>query len=226
MSAELALGVADARDRAAALAHLEHCASCRRELRELSDLADAVGSLAPSAEPPAGFESRVLDRLPGAAPAPASVAHRPPRARPRARARWMAAAAAAVVAAGALGWAVGARTATHPTTAVSGRVVVAKLADDRRPVGDVVIQARPDPWISMAVSLGGGVQDVQCQLVTSDGGVITVGWFTLSDGQGYWAAPIPSSGRVSLAAAQVADDRGRVLAQAPLSGLELRASST
>ena len=148
------------------------------------------------------------------------------RARPRPQTWWVAVAAAAVIAVGALGWTVGNRSGSHPAATVSSRVVTARLAADHRPAGEVVIQTRPEPWISMAVSLQGGSQHVECQLLTTAGGIIPVGWLTVSDGQGYWAAPIPSPGRVSLAAAQVADDRGRVLAQAPLSGLVLGTSST
>jgi hypothetical protein len=69
VSAELALGVLTGRERAAALAHLDRCESCREQVRELSMAGDELLALLPSAEPPAGFESRVLERLgfPGAA---------------------------------------------------------------------------------------------------------------------------------------------------------------
>jgi hypothetical protein len=63
LAAELALGVADGRERAAALEHLNSCAECRRFLADLSEPADALLGLAPAREPPAGFESRVLARL-------------------------------------------------------------------------------------------------------------------------------------------------------------------
>jgi hypothetical protein len=60
---ELALGIADGEERAAALEHIATCTSCRRELDELSAIADDLIALAPRQEPPAGFEARVLDRL-------------------------------------------------------------------------------------------------------------------------------------------------------------------
>ena len=44
------------------------CAACRQEVGELSEVADELLLLAPLQEPPAGFESRVLDRI-GARPA-------------------------------------------------------------------------------------------------------------------------------------------------------------
>ena len=64
VAAELALGVADSRERSATMAHLDHCARCQQELARLSDVADGLVVLAPPLEPPAGFESRVLAALP------------------------------------------------------------------------------------------------------------------------------------------------------------------
>jgi anti-sigma-K factor RskA len=69
VAAEFALGVLTGRERAAALAHLNGCESCREQVRELTMAGDELLALLPPAEPPAGFESRVLDRLGLAAPA-------------------------------------------------------------------------------------------------------------------------------------------------------------
>jgi anti-sigma-K factor RskA len=63
VAAELALGVLTGRERAAALTHLDGCESCREQVRELTMVQDELLALLPSQEPPAGFESRVLDRL-------------------------------------------------------------------------------------------------------------------------------------------------------------------
>lgn len=63
VASELALGLLDGHERAEALAHLDGCASCRALAEELAGAADAVLLVAPSAEPPAGFEARVLARL-------------------------------------------------------------------------------------------------------------------------------------------------------------------
>jgi hypothetical protein len=60
---ELALGIADGEDRSCALEHAATCADCRRELESLSAVADVLLELAPAAEPPAGFEARVLGAL-------------------------------------------------------------------------------------------------------------------------------------------------------------------
>jgi hypothetical protein len=63
VAAELALGVLTGRERAAALAHLNGCESCREQVRELTMVQDELLGLLPSQEPPAGFESRVLERI-------------------------------------------------------------------------------------------------------------------------------------------------------------------
>ena len=63
VAAELALGVLTGRERARALAHLDGCESCREQVRELSMAGDELLALLPPAEPPAGFESRVLERI-------------------------------------------------------------------------------------------------------------------------------------------------------------------
>jgi Putative zinc-finger len=60
---ELALGIAEGEERGMALEHLADCPDCRRRLVELAEVADEILLLAPSEEPVAGFESRVLDQL-------------------------------------------------------------------------------------------------------------------------------------------------------------------
>jgi hypothetical protein len=87
---ELALGIADGDMRAEVLTHLSRCSSCRHELDALSVAADSVLLTGPVIEPPAGFESAVLDRL-GNEP----VAVR--RAQPGRRSLLLAAAAVVVV---------------------------------------------------------------------------------------------------------------------------------
>ncbi|HZA90221.1 MAG TPA: zf-HC2 domain-containing protein [Solirubrobacterales bacterium] len=94
MAPELALGIAGGDERARALEHLAACPACRRHLEELSGLADEFLLLAPTQEPPGGFETRVLEEL-----------QRPPepRRRPRRRAVIPALAAAAAAAVTAVG---------------------------------------------------------------------------------------------------------------------------
>jgi hypothetical protein len=68
IAAELALGIADGEERAQALRHLAECAECRRAVEELSAVTDELLTLAPAHQPPAGFESRVLERFAPARP--------------------------------------------------------------------------------------------------------------------------------------------------------------
>jgi hypothetical protein len=63
VAAELALGVLTGRERAAALAHLDYCEDCREEVQQLMETSGQLLGLLPPAEPPAGFETRVLARL-------------------------------------------------------------------------------------------------------------------------------------------------------------------
>jgi hypothetical protein len=68
MAPELVLGVLDGPHRAAALGHLDTCASCRQTVEELTETAEKLFGLAPEADPPLGFETRVMARLQPARP--------------------------------------------------------------------------------------------------------------------------------------------------------------
>jgi hypothetical protein len=63
VAAELALGVLTGRERAMAVAHLDTCDACREDVRQLMTTGERLLELLPPAEPPAGFETRVLARL-------------------------------------------------------------------------------------------------------------------------------------------------------------------
>src|ERR1700685_4706712 len=76
-AAELALGVLTGRERARALAHLDQCEECRENVRELTGTGEELVGLLPAIEPPAGFETRVMERLGLGTPAPAPVPARP-----------------------------------------------------------------------------------------------------------------------------------------------------
>ncbi|HKA84700.1 MAG TPA: hypothetical protein VKD21_12600 [Acidimicrobiales bacterium] len=91
---ELALEILGGAERAAAIAHLEGCVSCQQLVDTLAADADRLLMLAPSAEPPAGFQDRVLTSLtqvaqPEAPPARSPAARTPTR-RARARTRGVA----------------------------------------------------------------------------------------------------------------------------------------
>ena len=69
-AAELALGVLTGRERARALAHLDRCEACRENVRQLTVTGEELVGLLPAIEPPAGFETRVMERLGLGTPAP------------------------------------------------------------------------------------------------------------------------------------------------------------
>ena len=206
VAAELALGVLTGRERADALAHLDHCDACREHVRQLTITGEELLSLLPSSEPPPGFETRVMDRLGLAAPAPAlaprPVRHRRVRGRGRAgitrpfgtissgSRRILAAAAVvvAVVAAALGGWGLhGATTTASPPK--PGLSTAALLSADHENVGEVFVYNGDPRWMYMSVDMDSGNRTVICQLISSDGRVTNVGSFQVSDGYGSWGSP-------------------------------------
>jgi len=85
LAPELALGILSGAERAEVLLHVNGCSRCQVHVAELTEAADVIPQLAPEAEPPNGFEARVLHRL-----------GEPER---RTRRRWIAAVAAVAAAA-------------------------------------------------------------------------------------------------------------------------------
>jgi hypothetical protein len=63
LAPELALGIVGGPQRADALQHASECGPCRVLVGELAEAADALPLLAAEAEPPPGFEDRVLAAL-------------------------------------------------------------------------------------------------------------------------------------------------------------------
>lgn len=205
LSTEVALGVAEAEERAAVLAHVEQCPACRAELQSMGELADALVGLVPASSPPMGFESRVV----------ASVADSRRRSRKRRASRGVLAAAAAVLAAlfAGAGWLVGAGT-PHSSHPASPQVQTAALLAGGRPIGEVVVVKGAAPWLSMAVYGGDSGAQVRCEVKAPNGAVTTVGKFWLADGHGYWADSLPPG--LTVRSAQLVLPNGRVLASATI----------
>jgi hypothetical protein len=134
---ELALEILGGAERAAALAHLEGCVACQQLVDTLAADADRLLMLAPSAEPPAGFQDRVLTSLTRAARPVA------PRARRSSRAVAMLA-VAACVAALALALSLGPSAGPAPVEAAM-----------RTPAGEVVgrvfVHREPEPALFMTL---------------------------------------------------------------------------
>ena len=63
LAAESVLGIASGDERARVLRHTTECPACRAFVQEMALVADELMHAAPSQEPPAGFEGRVLAAL-------------------------------------------------------------------------------------------------------------------------------------------------------------------
>ncbi|MFF9851433.1 anti-sigma factor family protein [Streptomyces litmocidini] len=235
--AELALGILPARERAEAVAHLDRCPDCRAHVERLTAVGDGLLGLLPGAEPPVGFESRVIRAmLPAPDPAPPAVAGRRVRGRRlrerRFRFRTAAAGVATALAFGFGGWAVGTVVEGAPRVVAPAPHVLeaALVSPDRAGNGREVgrIYAHPADatsghgWVYMSVDLGdGAVADgpVRCLLVRADGSAVPLGSFHVKAGYGYWGAPAPADlapGTLSGARLVAAD--GTVLATARFTG--------
>jgi hypothetical protein len=200
VAAELALGVLTGRERADALAHLEHCDACRKHVRQLTMTGEELLGLLPPGEPPPGFESRVMERIGFAAPAPWVARHRRETGRAAAGTtrtfgrigsgtrRILAAAAVVVAVAGAAlgGWGLHAVTSPSPRPALSS---AALLSADHDNVGEVFIFNGDPRWMYMSVDLDSGNGTVTCQLVSADGRTTIIGSFRLAGGYGSWGSP-------------------------------------
>ena len=241
VAAELALGVLTGRERAEALAHLDHCEACREHVRQLTMTGEELLGLLPSREPPAGFETRVMERLGLSVPERRTVGRIGPVSRLVGRLRgrheresgergtvrpsglWLAgrprrlvaaaAVALALVASGLGGW--GLHGATSPATASAPLSSAALLSARHQVVGQMFYYDGSPNWIYMSVTMDAGNDRVICQLESTDGHFTTVGSFRLTDGYGTWGSTATVS-HGELAGARLLAADGTVLATATL----------
>jgi hypothetical protein len=218
VAAELALGVLTGRERARALAHLERCDACRDEVRQLTQTGEELLGLLPAAEPPAGFESRVLARIGIEAPARKSRGWKLPRwsaARPAVVTRRMLATAAVVAALAAAvlgGW--GLRAGTAPTATAGSPLSSAALTSaNHQTTGEIYVYNGTPRWLYMGVTTWPSSGTVICQVVGKNGHVTTVGSFQVKNGYGSWGSPVPAD-TGPLAGARLISADGAVLATA------------
>jgi hypothetical protein len=214
LAAELALGITDGAERAQALRHLAECADCRRLVEELSTVADDLLLLAPDHEPPAGFESRVLERL---APTPR------PRRRRRALLAPVAAAAAAALAAAAIVFATTGddrRLAAHyrDTLAVAhgSSFEAAPIRDPGGARAGIVYGYRGAPsWVFVALNRPYRSKAYAVELTTSSGRRVPMGALRVDPKTGSAGQTIPLDLGDVKAVRLVGYARGDVL-EAPL----------
>jgi hypothetical protein len=196
LAAELALNVLPARERALAMRHLDGCARCSEILSAFTEVADGlVGSL-PEAEPPIGFENRVIASL-----TPASL--RRPRPLPRtARAR-TASLLGAVALVGAVlvgvglpsnGTDSGVIDQSHADGSGERTVQYAPLVRENQQVGQAYLYQGDPPWIylSLATPSAPDAGTVDCEVIHDDGTITRVGSATLDHGKATWGGPAPA----------------------------------
>lgn len=193
-AAEYALGILPASERADVARHLVDCQACRGEVLDLTEVGTDLLGLVPDAEPPLGFDRRVLARV--------------QRPRRRAVKTWIASGVAAAAAAAAVLLSVFHGSSAHP------HEVLATLVSDGHPVGRVYTEGRP-PWLEMTVNDPGMSGPVTCYVVKHGGQLARLGSFDLVDGKGYWAAPLDQVGTFTGVELQAA---GHVIATATLAG--------
>jgi hypothetical protein len=194
LAPELALGIAEGDERAAALRHLSGCAGCRRLVSELSSVGDELLLLAPPAEPPPGFESRVLGRL--AEPA------RPRGIRLPLRRRWAALAAAAILAAALGGGSVFLATAGDRRLADGYQTVLrqgqgaffaaAPLQGPQGRAGTVFGYQGHPSWAMVTLRPPiPAERRFRVQVLTRDGRYLAAGGAVLGGGQAAWGGQLP-----------------------------------
>jgi hypothetical protein len=194
---------------------------------------ELVGLL-PAIEPPAGFETRVMERLGLVTPAPAPARQLSPAGRfGRNLAGWVAggrkgdagpgrprrllaaaAAAVAVIVAGLGGWGLRAGTSSPPASPLS---TAALLTASHQTAGKIYFYDSGSRWLYMSVNIGpgrgAGNGTVLCQVESPDGHITTIGSFRLTGGYGYWGSPDPATNG-PLAGARLVTTTGAILATA------------
>ncbi|HVB06382.1 MAG TPA: zf-HC2 domain-containing protein [Acidimicrobiales bacterium] len=173
----LALGELHGEERAGLLAHVESCSRCAGLLEHLSFVADSLLELAPAAEPPLGFEVRVLEEM---------RRLRPPRRHPR---RTLVAAAALVVA--LAGFGLGRLGAGHPAPTRAAPVALATFRSGAMSEGEALAYPGTPGRLLVTVDGLGYSGEVRCVVVTTGGKVLKVGDFWLSNGYGWWGVNLP-----------------------------------
>ena len=179
LAAEHALGVLGGAERSEVVAHCNECARCQALVNEFTEVADVLPMLVPEAEPPAGFERRVLARM--------SASRR------RARRRWVVTIAAAMAAAAILSITAvrvvesdnTSRVAVPATLAVDRPVAVAM----RGGAGDVAagwVYVTSGRSVAVAVSYGVPSGSYRVEVRTSHGSAADLGTMAITDGHGSW----------------------------------------
>jgi hypothetical protein len=190
LAPEVALGTIEGQERAEALRHLATCADCRRLVDQLSAVADELLMVAPVQEPPAGFESRVIEAI---GPPPRRRAWR------RLLVRLGPPIAAAAITAVALiavynDDRVTADRYRETLAQANGRYFQAgPLRDETGAEAGVVFGYQGTPsWLFVTVDAGHRDRVSSAELVTKDRRTVALPWFRLGP-DGSWGGAIPAN---------------------------------
>jgi Putative zinc-finger len=213
LAPELALGTIDGAERAEALRHLATCSDCRRLVDQLTTVADELLMLAPVQEPPAGFESRVIDAL---------GLQQPRRRLGRRLLTWLGppVAAAAVTAVALVAVyhddRVTAERYRSTLEQANGRYFEAEpLRDETGAEAGVAFAYQGSPsWMLVTVDTGHRDQVASAELVTRDRRTIPLPRFELRP-DGSWGGAIPVALHDVAAIRLLGDRPGQVLEAAP-----------
>jgi hypothetical protein len=202
LAPELALGIVGGPQRADALQHASECGPCRVLVGELAEAADALPLLAAEAEPPPGFEDRVLSAL------------NAPRRRTRRR---IAAGLAVAAAAAAIVSIVGVRIVESTQETDASNVAASEVrssdmvgANDIN-VGNVSVTNGKPATVVLNVNYGvsGGTYGIEFRAGSAKK---RLGDVRIRDGQGSWAAVVglPNDGNGSIV---LVDGNGAVVCE-------------
>jgi hypothetical protein len=196
--AEFALGTLTGQERARVLEHVGACEECRRDLAALSEVGDELLLLAPRAEPPVGFESRVFERVATLGESRRRMhsrwLKRRGAQRPRSR-RWMVLVAAALVG-GLIGAAVTFVAESEDRTladsyretlaVAQGQYFAARQLVDAAgsPVGHVFGYQGSPSWVFFVVRRGPKKATYEVEMTTRSGRTWSAGELYVSDGRG------------------------------------------
>lgn len=179
VSAEFALGLLGGTERAAALQHVAGCVECRAHAESLAQTADALLLLGPDAQPPLGFESRVVAAMSGAG------GGSPRRRRLRRRLTALGAALALAAGTGLFLDVLDRDADRHPFE--SARLETASGAR----VGEVYASSGEDgSWVFMTVDSSRARGQYKCRVRFADGSSVELGPFDVVGGHGAWGAPL------------------------------------
>ena len=193
---ELALGILGGAERAEVVLHVNGCARCQAYVAELTEAADVIPQLVPEAEPPPGFEARVLNRL-GAD-------------RRRSRRRWAASVAAVAAAVAILsitvvrviesGDSTSTTVATPARSASKPVAVPMELAAAPLPAGWAYVSDGHGVAVSVNYGMASGGYAVQVK--SPAGRAETIGTMNVDANRGSWtgrsARPITGGSTISL----------------------------